>query len=125
MDPTVEKAEAAIALTKITIETDGTDKGTSILLNGKPIQNLESFSFNWYKSSWMPLSIGFRVQDTDVKPGSFSGSTWYYLVPPKTEEGNATRAAATIGNGFTLQPTKDIPQEHRRPDERQGMYSQI
>ena len=127
-DCVMEKATAAIALTKIEIETDGTDEGTKILLNGKAIEDLDSFNFNWYKSTWMPLSIGFTTRDKDVKPGYFGGSTYYYLTPPKKEAGDActgTRAAATVGSGFTLQPTQDIPLEHTRPEDRQARFAQI
>ena len=82
----------------------------------------------WDALTWvLPIGIiGARVWY--VVNNIFGGSTYYYLTPPKKEAGDActgTRAAATVGSGFTLQPTQDIPLEHTRPEDRQARFAQI
>ena len=75
---TPEKAVASQTFTKLSIETDGTKAGTKILLNGKEIDDLVSLSLMiWPRDSYMPVSLGFRVEDRDAKPGTLTSSTYY------------------------------------------------
>ncbi len=126
MDPVL--AVASQTFTKLSIETDGTKEGTTILLNGKAIENLASLSLMiWPRDSYMPVSLGFRVEDRESNPGTLSTSTYYSLIPPKPSDGTATRATASVAvaGSFVLQASKAIPPEHFRPDERANIWKQI
>ena len=129
-DQPAQKAVAAINFNKIEIESDGTRAGTKIMLNGKAIENLASLSFTFFNSDYSPVSLGFRVEDQEIKAGTLLGSTYFSLIPPKPDDADASkRAVASVGGaggkGFTLQASHVIPIEHLRGDVRRNAYAQI
>ena len=126
-DQPAQKAVAAINFNKLEIESDGTRAGTKILLNGKAIENLASLSFTFFNSDYSPVSLGFRVEDQEIKAGTLLGSTYFSLIPPKPDDADASkRAVASVGGrGFTLQASYVIPIEHLRGDVRRSAYAQI
>lgn len=92
--PDAELATAATKFEKITIESDGTKKGTVIKVNGKEVSNLSSMSFYWYDSSYSPVSFSYTVRDPDPKPGTLHSCTTYRLCSP-VESVYATKANAS------------------------------
>ena len=126
-DQPAQKAVASINFNKLEIESDGTRAGTKILLNGKAIENLASLSFTFFNSDYSPVSLGFRVEDQEIKAGTLLGSTYFSLIPPKPDDADASkRAVASVGGkGFTLQASHVIPVEHLRGDVRRSAYAQI
>lgn len=129
-DQPAQKAVASINFNKLEIESDGTRAGTKILLNGKAIENLASLSFTFFNSDYSPVSLGFRVEDQEIKAGTLLGSTYFSLIPPKPDDADASkRAVASVGGtgarGFTLQASHVIPIEHLRGDVRRSAYAQI
>ena len=132
-DQPAKKAVASINFNKIEIESDGTRVGTKILLNGKSIENLASLSFTFFNSDYSPVSLGFRVEDQEIKAGTLLGSTYFSLIPPKPDDADASkRAVASVGGGggaggkgFTLQASHVIPIEHLRGNVRRNAYAQI
>ena len=126
-DQPAQKAVASINFNKLEIESDGTRAGTKILLNGKAIENLASLTFTFFNSDYSPVSLGFRVEDQEIKAGTLLGSTYFSLIPPKPDDADASkRAVASVGGkGFTLQASRVIPIEHLRGDVRRSAYAQI
>ena len=126
-DQPAQKAVASINFNKLEIESDGTRAGTKILLNGKAIENLASLSFTFFNSDYSPVSLGFRVEDQEIKAGTLLGSTYFSLIPPKPDDADASkRAVASVGGwGFTLQASHVIPIEHLRGEVRRSAYAQI
>ena len=67
-------------------------KGTTILINGKVVEDLSSFSFWFYNDlGGSPVSLGFTTRDPDPKAGELAKYTSYSLVPP------AAKANAAAG----------------------------
>ena len=91
------------------------------------IENLASLSFTFFNSDYSPVSLGFRVEDQEIKAGTLLGSTYFSLIPPKPDDADASkRAVASVGGkGFTLQASQVIPVEHLRGDARRSAYAQI
>ena len=125
MDPV--KAIATLAFSKIEIESDGTNAGTKILLNGKKIVGLASLAFNFYNSDYSPVSLGYRVEDGKYEAGTLQSSTYFSLIPPKAKaaDGSAQAVASVGGSGFILQSSEIIPMENFRSNERLKAYAQI
>lgn len=114
-----EKGKAALAFGKFQIETDGTAKGTKILLNGKPIENLGYISLSFYNDGLSnPLSLGFTTKDKEAKPGSLIQTSYWSLIPPK-EGANAAQAQASV------EPQPSVPAEALPRDQRQNIYRHL
>lgn len=92
------RADAAIPFEKLTIETDGTAKGTKILLNGKEIADLDVLEFRFTKSSWSKdggyVAIEYTTTDPKYTPGTLQQSTRHRLCPPSPDDAQASAHAS-------------------------------
>jgi len=85
-------------LLEIEIESDGTNAGTKILLNGKKIVGLASLAFNFYNSDYSPVNLGYRVEDGKYEAGTLQSSTYFSLIPPKAKAADGSaQAVASVG----------------------------
>jgi hypothetical protein len=114
-DQPAQKAVASINFNKLEIESDGTRAGTKILLNGKAIENLASLSFTFFNSDYSPVSLGFRVEDQEIKAGTLLGSTYFSLIPPKPDDADASKRAVASVGGKGIHPASVTCHSHRTP----------
>jgi len=114
----MEQAQAALAFTKLSIETDGTAKGTKIMLNGKAIENLGSISLTFFNDGLpSPLSLGFSTKDPDAEPGTLIQHSHFSLICPKGNgDGKATAS---------LQKQPTVPIETLPRDQRRNVYAKL
>jgi len=125
------KAMAAVALKKITIETDGTVDGTTIKLNGEAITDLTSFYFSFYDSgSYENIGLSYTTTDPAAKPGELRSSTSFSLVTPRADASVAAAvpATASAAQPLMLQPSKVIPLEHLPPaasEDRRKLWAKV
>jgi len=89
------EAKASVPLNKITIETDGTAKGTIIRLNGQVIENLTVFRLCLHNDGLPnPLSVSFTTKDPNPQPGSLTEMHQFSLVPAMADTYASTAGAA-------------------------------
>lgn len=77
----IRRAVAAQTFTSFEIRTDGSGKGTEILLNGKPIKGLRRVNFEHWASNFSPF-ITISVADEQVEPGTLFEVRELTLIPP-------------------------------------------
>lgn len=94
-----ELAQAAMKLDKVEITSDGTRSGTKILLNGKPIKNLNHFHFSFFDRSSYGPEIYFAVSDPDVKDGEFRVTQSFSLQSARSDASASLQKAT-----FTAPP---------------------
>jgi hypothetical protein len=108
------QAKASLDFTKLEITSDGTEDGTKILLNGKPITDLTYLNFSFWRTTPMsysgPISFSFTTSDAKSTPGVLSESCYYSLCTPVPKDGaTATRNPATAS--LQRRPESEIPAE--------------
>lgn len=120
MSQTHEEAAASIKFSKFTVETDGTAKGTKILLNGKEIDNLNYMSFSFWPGEDGSPYVSFSTRDPKREAGTLAETSYYSLVPPSS---SASKAEASQGGTFAKQDT--VPAEALKGAERKNLYAKL
>jgi len=125
-------AHAATKLNKITIETDGTAAGTTILLNGKRIENLVCFDFTIYgprkdgvNSGQGMVCVNFSTEEPDVKPGELTAWTSYRLRPPVAAVASTGVQQAVASEASNLEKLGVPIASHIPSAVRRALYAQI
>jgi hypothetical protein len=119
----LETAKAATKFDKIEITSDGTKKGTKILVNGSAIADLSGLHFHFYNDDCgSPVSFYYSTTDPNALPGSLVQYSSFELVPPVAvasaqvvvadkPAGAVDPGAAPsteVGLGLIVSPTREV-----------------
>lgn len=115
MEQVQEQAAAANKFTGFEVKSDGTQKGTKILVNGKEVENLSSLSFYWYGGMYMPLSLEYTIREPASVGGEFHKMTTYRLRCPEPQIAYAERATASAAEADPSQMFFDFEQSDKDP----------
>jgi hypothetical protein len=118
-----EKTVAAATFNEFTIKTDGTQAGTTVLLNGKPIPDLVSLSLHYWDDGMPPaVALSWRTEEAEVQPGEIGVSKYFSLNPP-TPGANGAVAAQAMFTPVT-QPIAGL-ERRLTPEQRRAGYREI
>ena len=118
------KATAALEFKSLSIKSNGTKAGSTILLNGEPIKNLAALNFSFYDDCYGPaIRLGITTREKPTKPGNFSQMSFWELQPPP--EPKATAEAGQLELFGTLEPRQVIPAECMPRDAKNTAYKSM